>query len=145
MIKIRKVTSEDSDLILEWRNNPQVFRYALNPNPIPIEEHQAWFRKKITDNNCIFFLGLYNENPCGSIRYQISKDAKEAEVSISISPQFWGKKIATELMRLAEENLKKFTSVEVIHATVLDENIASVKLFTNAGFKKNKTHYTKKI
>lgn len=145
MVKIRKVVKEDSDLLLSWRNNPEVYRFALKPHPVEKANHELWFANKISNPRCFFYLGLSNNAACGSVRFDLNETMDEAEVSISIAPEFWGKGIGTELMKLAEEALKIETQVQLITATVLNENIASMKLFERAQFRPRETKFTKKL
>lgn len=143
MLTIRKVQPSDSDLILHWRNNPEVYKYALTPEPVKKIEHINWFNDALASSRCVFYMGSSNGVLCGTVRYQLTEDMMEAEVSISISPEFWGKGIASQMMQAAEEALKKETSVRIIHATVLNENIASIKLFERASFEPVLTKFKK--
>lgn len=143
MIKIRKVIFEDSELLLNWRNNPAVYKYALTPSPVTPADHVKWFAGALANPRCIFYMGLSDGIPCGSIRYQLTEDKLEAEVSISIAPEFWGSGLATTLMNLAESALQEETSVRVIHATVLNENKASMRLFEKQNFEPQLTKFKK--
>jgi RimJ/RimL family protein N-acetyltransferase len=122
MLKIRRVTSEDSAILLKWRNTPEVYKYALTTKPVKLKDHMNWFQRALTDPLCVFYMGLNENTPCGSVRYQLNDEQTEAEVSISLAPEYWGRGIGTKLMALAEEHLKNETTVRVIHATVLNEN-----------------------
>ena len=145
MLTIRKVQQSDSDILLQWRNNPEVYKYALNPEPVKECDHQDWFKKALINPRCIFYMGLSDGIPCGSVRYQLSENLIEAEVSISVSPDFWGKGIASQIMQLGEKALKRDSSVKRIHAIVLSENIASMKLFERANFEPLLTKFKKDI
>lgn len=145
MLEIRKVKIEDSEILLQWRNNPEVYRFALNPNKVEFTDHKLWFEKILTDERCIFYMGMSEGTPCGSIRYQLNEDMTEAEVSISLAPEFWGKGMALKLMTMAETALKNESAVKVIHATVLNENASSMKLFSKAEFSPNIVKFKKNI
>lgn len=145
MLEIRKVNDSDCDILLQWRNNPEVYKFALNPEPVAYNDHINWFNKAINNPRCVFYMGIIDGMPCGSVRYQMSEDLLEAEVSISVSPEFWGRGVASDMMDKAEKALKKETTVKIIHATVLNENIASMKLFNKANFKANLTKFKKII
>lgn len=145
MLKIRKVIKEDSDLLLSWRNNPEVYKYALNPAPVAPGDHVNWFEKTLKDPRCVFYMGMMDGVPCGSVRYQLAENLTEAEVSISVAPEFWGKGVASSMMAQAEIELKKETKVNIIHAVVLNENEASLKLFNKANFKPALTKFKKHI
>lgn len=145
MLKIRKVMHSDCEILFQWRNNPAIYKYALNPKAVEHAEHIAWFEMALKNSKCFFYLGLIDNSPCGSIRYQLNDDLNEAEVSISIAPEFWGKGIAYKMMDIAEKELIKEVAVNIIHATVLNENEASMKLFNKAGFVPNITKFKKII
>lgn len=144
MIEIRKVQHEDSSLLLKWRNHPEVYRYALNANPVTETEHLTWLSKKLSDAKCLFYICFAQGKACGSIRFDLVSEV-EAEVSISLAPEFWGAGIATELLRKGEEQLRTESEVKRIKATVLNENKASLRLFEKAQFKPYMTLFMKEI
>ncbi len=135
ILSIRKIQEEDRDILLVWRNNPKVYQYALNPKQVMKEDHNLWFTKILTNPKCHFYLGLLNGNEkVGTVRYEELEKSEEVEVSISISPEFWGKGVGSILMALAEEELLLKTNVKRIFATVLCANSASLKMFIKSGF-----------
>lgn len=145
MIEIRKVNYEDSDLLLLWRNHPEIYRYALTAKPVLKVDHEKWFASRVNNPLCYFYMGLSEGVPCGSVRYDVLGSDEEAEVSISLSPEFWGKGIASELMKKAEELLKKESKIKVIFATVLNENKASLRLFEKNNYDSHLTQFKKKL
>lgn len=142
---LRRVNASDKDILLEWRNDPRVYEYALNPNPVRPEDHERWFAKVLNSARCYFYMGVIGDDKIGTVRYDLFDNITEAEVSISLSPAFWGKGLAFDLMRQGEVQLKKDSEVKVIHATVLTENTASMKLFAKSGFKGELTKFKKTI
>ena len=129
MLYIREVKEEDSEQILTWRNNPEIFKYLLTPKPVDRTEHISWF-KSILDNKTVkFFVAFLGEDPCGTIRFDMLGNFKEAEVGIYIDPKFFGKGIGLNLLKLGEEEIKKTFDLKKIQARVLNENIASKKMF----------------
>jgi len=145
VLEIRKVTGEDKDIILEWRNNPAVYKYALNPSPVSKDNHESWFEKILKSESSFFYMGLVDGKRCGTVRYDLLEDVNEAEVSISLAPEFWGKGLGFELMRIGEKRLKAESQVRTIHATVLNENAASMSLFQKLEFNPYLTKFKKEI
>ena len=145
MLEIRKICEDDKDILLEWRNNPEVYRFALNPAPVSKENHDIWFMKALNNPDLFFYMGLVDGKKCGSVRYDLLQNKTEAEVSISLAPEFWGKGVAFELMQLGEVLLKKESLVKIVHATVLNENKASMKLFERSSFAPYLTRLRKEI
>lgn len=42
---IRPMQHSDLEQVLVWRNHPEIARYMLNPGPISLADHQAWFAR----------------------------------------------------------------------------------------------------
>lgn len=145
MLKIKKVSVEDKDILLEWRNDPRIYKHALNPFPVAPEDHEKWFQKIINNKSCFFYMGWFDGQRCGTVRYHLLENENEAEVSISLAPKFHGKGLGFELMKLAESQLKLDSQVKLIHATVLNENAASMSLFLKSKFKPHTTLFKKEI
>ncbi len=144
-MELRRINESDKLIILEWRNDPRVYKYALNPHPVRLEDHENWFAKVLKNEKCFFYMGLVDGKKIGTVRYDIGELENEAEVSISIAPDFWGQGYAFELMEKGEVLLKKESMVKVINATVLNENTASMKLFTKSLFQPVLTKFKKEI
>lgn len=144
-LEIRRVIEADKSLLLEWRNDPRVYEYALNPKPVKPEDHERWFAKRLNSPSCFFYMGLVDGKKIGTVRYDILDKKNEAEVSISLAPEYWGKGLAFDLMKKAEASFKKESSISVIHATVINKNIASMKLFTKSDFQADITKFKKTI
>jgi RimJ/RimL family protein N-acetyltransferase len=145
MIKIRRVKTSDKKILLTWRNNPKIYKYAINPKPISLKDHEKWFKKVLLSSKVFFYIGELNGVPCGTVRYNLLGSKHEAEVSISVAPEFWKKGIATKLLKLSERNLKNTSQIKIIHATVLNNNLASKELFKKNKFKEYSTILTKEI
>ena len=47
---IRRMTEADLELVLTWRNNPDVRRYMYTGHEITLQEHMAWFSKVSKDS-----------------------------------------------------------------------------------------------
>lgn len=145
MLSIRKVTQEDSELILTWRNDPRVYRFALNSNPVQEKDHETWFKAKLESKKSFWYMGLYDGTPCGTVRYDATESEEEVEISISVAPEFWGKGLATQMMALGEKELVKSTKVLKITATVLTENKKSMDLFERSGYETKLVRFKKII
>ena len=85
-------------------------------------------------NNKELFVIKSLETPTGQIRFDRQKN-KEAEVSISILKDFWGKGFATESLGLAIEEAKKENKISLLTAVIHKENLDSQKVFKKLDFK----------
>jgi len=133
MLKLREVCDKDCRLIWEWSNDPDVRAVSFCQEPIPYQDHVKWFRSKLKDIDCYFYIAEdINQKPVGQVRYDL--EGNEATISVSLDRKFRGKGYGTFLIRLASQKLFVVADVDVIHAYVRRGNQASVKAFKKAGF-----------
>lgn len=132
--RLRPVRKEDSRLIWEWANMPDVRAVSFSAEPIPWENHLNWFEAKLDDPGCFFQVAVNREDlPVGQIRFDHNFD--EAVVSISLDPGFRGKGYGTTLLRLGAQKLFNLTEVGKVNAYIKPDNQTSVHAFTKAGYK----------
>lgn len=132
MLRLRRVHKDDCRLLWEWANEPAVREASFSSEPIPWKEHVKWFRTKLKDPFCLFFIALDEGEPIGQVRYDI--DDKEAVISVSLAKEVRGKGYGSQLIRLASERVLDGSVVNAIHAYIKQENEASINAFVKAGF-----------
>ena len=131
-ISLRSVKLSDSMEIWEWRNEPLTRAMAINKNPIKYEDHLRWFRLKLRDRNCSFYMGEAFGMNAGNVRIEVMQNV--GEVSIYMNPRVRGMSLATTLLKDATDAfIKKNPSVKLV-ATIDKKNKASMKIFKNTGF-----------
>lgn len=80
------------------------------------------------------------DNECesvGQVRYDI--DGNEATISISIDRMFRGKNYGSKIIQLASQKLFVISDVGLIHAYIKENNVASLRVFTKAGYEAAET------
>ena len=133
-LRLRQVGEDNCRLLWEWANDPDVRAVSFSSEPIPWEQHVKWFKSKLNDPRCIFYIAVNSDDvPIGQIRYD-TEDNK-AVVSISIDRKFRGKGYGSRLIWLASRRLFDVSNVDTIHAYVKQGNEASVTAFVKAGFR----------
>jgi UDP-2,4-diacetamido-2,4,6-trideoxy-beta-L-altropyranose hydrolase len=134
-IRLRQVGEGDVRLIWEWANDPTVRAASFSSEPIPWEQHRQWFRAKLNDPDCVFYIAIdEEETPIGQVRYDVS--GHEAVVSISLDVNFRGKGYGSAIIEFAARKLYRTVGAKLIHAYVKTDNEASISAFLKAGFKK---------
>src|SRR3989344_5401489 len=129
MISLKKADFSDIEFLWYLRNQPDSFKYSKIKKPVNWQEHIRWIMPIILgQNNKELFVIKSLETPTGQIRFDRQKN-KEAEVSISILKDFWGKGFATESLGLAIEEAKKENKISLLTAVIHKENLDSQKLF----------------
>lgn len=135
-LSLRRVKSEDIEELFNLANQDYVRRYSINKEKITWSDHVKWFNSILTDKNIVFYVITdTNESFLGQINYKIANNS--ATVSISLSEKIIGKGHSKKILN--KTIIKLFNeekSVENIIAFVLQENIASKRLFEALSFER---------
>lgn len=132
-IRLRPVRAEDSRTLLDWRNAPSVRARSFSTEAIDPAEHDRWFKSKLTDSDCLFFVGEDDEGfPTGQLRFDREDGA--ATVSISVAPAMQGRGIGTTMTRLGCTAMAQTWPGVRALARVKPDNPASAAMFLKAGF-----------
>ena len=135
MIELVELNETHFELIFNWRNDPKIYQYLLNPAPVEWDSHVKWGYKVISSDRVFFYVGYDNERPIGTVRFDILEDEKQtAEVGIYVDPNLQSKGIGSKLLLAAEKTFKKQTGIDRIKALVLKENKASYRMFEKNGY-----------
>jgi len=139
---MRKAVETDSDLLLEWRNDPITRQASINHQVVSLEEHQKWFYQASNNPKIKLFIIEQHNDPIGTVR-AVQKE-NGWELSWTVSPNYRGKGLAK---RMVASILNELSGN--LMAKVKKENIASQKVALFLGMKliKQKNgvyHYFKK-
>lgn len=139
-IFIRKVNESDSKEVFQHSNKDFVREYSINKDNINWDDHVTWFENTIVDANCFFYIVTDDKNNfLGQIRFIIEADT--AVVSISLSELIRGKGYSCALLCNSMNKLfSERNDLKRVVAYISEENIPSLKLFSQAGF----IYYSKK-
>lgn len=137
VVTIRPLQKNDAYSSVEWRNDPEVFKYTGNTydQEITIESELEWICKVISNQNeyrcAILVDGVY----VGNI-YLTDIDGVSAHYHIFIgNKNYWGKGVA----KRASQQILHYAFDQLMLQSVLlrvqEENSAAIKLYKNLGFK----------
>jgi UDP-2,4-diacetamido-2,4,6-trideoxy-beta-L-altropyranose hydrolase len=133
VLKLRAVRQDDCQMLWEWVNDSVVRAASFFTEPIPWENHVRWFRTKLSDPHCYYYIFLNQEGvPVGQVRFDTLGD--KAEISISIASNFRGSDLGAEAIRTASKHLFQETSIARIYAHIKPNNYNSIYAFTKAGY-----------
>lgn len=136
---LRAVQLEDCQLLWRWANDPIVRSASFSQQLIPYEQHEQWFLNKLKSSSCRFYIAFNHHNqPIGQIRFDFLKNSTpaEAEVSISIDAQHRSKGFGKLLIQSGVDRLFQESNTQIVYAFVKPENLASIKSFELAGFRR---------
>lgn len=127
--EIKLATIKDMKAVFDLSNDKQVRANSFNTAKIEWKSHKNWFKNKLEDENCIFYILIFQNEFLGYIR--LDKENEEWIITIHLSPKFRGKGMGTKaLKKVCDINKNK-----KIIAFVKEKNQSSYKSFSNAGFK----------
>mgnify|MGYP001206918025 FL=1 len=134
MIHSRLATIEDSDELLNWRNDVVTRNSFFNKEVINKIDHEKWFKKILNSKTSIVVILFKDQDKIGVVRYDLIK--KFINVSININPLFRQKGFGSKMLIGSEPYIHSnscFKKDKII-AKIIKENIASVKVFKKAGY-----------
>tara|TARA_B110001454_G_C12664493_1_gene410968 strand:- start:293 stop:937 length:645 start_codon:yes stop_codon:yes gene_type:complete len=131
-ISLRSAKLKDSREIWEWRNDPLTRAMSRNKSYVTYKNHLEWFRSKLKDSNCSFYMGEAFGINAGIVRIDVIQNV--GEVSINMNPRVRGMSLATTLLKDAAYSFNKKNPSNQLLANIDKKNKASIKLFKNVGF-----------
>ena len=130
-LTFKKADASHLMMVYEWSNDPLVRENSYYSEPIKLDNHKEWYKKKIDDPNTLFLIAYYDEQPAGVIRYELSED--HSVVGILVSNAFRGKRLAASMLSLSARKYFELYQLPIL-AYIKTTNNASVKAFVNAGY-----------
>ncbi|NQU82941.1 MAG: GNAT family N-acetyltransferase [Parcubacteria group bacterium] len=132
-INLRKADASDTKFLWELRCQPEVFQYFRTPEPVEWESHIKWIDPVLEGKtNKELFIIQAEEERVGQVRFDYEEN--EAEVSISIIKEFWGKGIGSLALELAIKQAQKNEKITTLLAEIHKNNLASQRLFKKFSF-----------
>ena len=144
---IRRARESDSDFLFNLRNEEAVRNASWNTDPVDIESHRNWLAKSLAMSQRFLYVVEVDGEPAGQarlpvgqVRYDISGDGKNAEVSISVASSMVGRGVGTKmLVESAKEFLKSNPGIKIIYAHIKPNNPGSARAFEKSGYQLTKT------
>ena len=141
-VRLRPARMEDRGLLWEWANDPEVRAASFLPDPISWSTHVAWFEGKLRPvdeqgalKSYILIAEDEESTPIGQIRFDARADG-DWEVGVSIAKQMRNRGLARDLIENGLIAILKEDLNARVHAFVKPSNIASMKAFERAAFRR---------
>lgn len=134
-LQVRPAQENDSPLLWEWANDPQVRAVAFSAATIPWEKHKAWFASKMNNPDCLILIA---EDEDGKAIGQFRVDwrsPQDGEIDVSVSRHCRGRGYGAKVIRLSVETACEQRPGARFHAFVKPDNQASRSAFEAAGFR----------
>lgn len=129
-LNFRSATVEDSDRILQWRNDPIVRAASSNSACIDDATHRTWLLRTLADPLRTLLIAEHGPEPIGVVRFDFSPP--QATISVYRVP---GAPPVGGLVHQATMWLwKHHPEIRKVRAEVLAGNEVSLAAFRNAGY-----------
>ena len=135
---LREIEEEDLDLIVKWRNDPEILRWLFSYLPLNKIKQKKWYEKYLDDpTQQTFIIEVKEERtPRGTIGLtDIDYKNQRADLGILIGDKSWqnkgmGKEALNLLIKFALDKM----NIRKIKALVFKENVLAIKLYKSCGF-----------
>ena len=135
---VRNWMPGDEKELAKQGNNPKIAKNLIDtfPNPYTLTDAKKWIKlnKNSKKNN---FAIIINNKVAGAVGFSF-KDGDKAHVAVLgywLGEEYWGKGIATKVVKLIVNYIFDNFKIERIEAKVYSWNPPSAKVLTKSGFK----------
>jgi RimJ/RimL family protein N-acetyltransferase len=140
LIQMRLAHISDEELLLTWRNSPDVVIFTQSKRIISPEEHNLWFhnRLKILKREPIFIFELLGK-PIGMTRLDFTGDSEDfLNISILVEGSHRGKGFGISMVKRTSQFAMNTLNAKKVFAVVNSLNSPSMQLFQRCGFRELK-------
>ncbi|MEY0737796.1 UDP-4-amino-4,6-dideoxy-N-acetyl-beta-L-altrosamine N-acetyltransferase [Providencia stuartii] len=133
-IELVPLEQKNLEMILSWRNAPEVRKNMYTSHEITQKEHESWFERMVIDETKRYFIAKLNNESIGVVGfYNINKTTKIADWAFYASPK--APRGSGALMEyIALEYAFSSLNLYKLKCEVLGFNSSVVKLHTKFGF-----------
>lgn len=131
-LTFRKAESDDSELLLQWRNDPSTRASSVDPTPVRREEHQRWLGASLQSPDRFLYIGLHQGTPVGTVRFD-RIDPNLFELSWTLAPEQRGKGLGRALVQQATGLVPNSLRSRIKSDNEISQRVARAAGFVSAG------------
>lgn len=134
MPTLRPATEADWARLLAWRNDPDARAAFVSTEIVTVPEHRKWLTKTLADRNKLLLVAIDRAIgfAVGTARLDRVKDV--AECSVTVDGRYRGRGYATFIVSQLASYVPPDWRCARLVARIKQENTASLRTFTDAGF-----------
>lgn len=137
-VSLRPITAKDTEVVLSWRNSPEVVNNFIYRKHISVQEHMNWLENKVFAGEVHQFIICAKTDgvPLGSIYLQnFDEENNKAEEGIFLGANTaYGKGIGTQAAKLMLNYAFAVLGLHKVIARVLAYNKASIRMHEKVGY-----------
>lgn len=130
---VRPMERRDLEIVLSWRNHPEVRNYMLTQHEISPDEHQAWFERASRNLSRSLLIVEEADAPLGFVNFSGVKPGGVSDwgfYAVPGAPRGTGRKLGQAALSYAFGPLM----LHKVCGQALDYNEASMHFHENLGF-----------
>lgn len=134
-IKLRRASLRDSYDLWRWRNDSDVRKWCFSNEEISYNRHKDWLANTLGSKDTVIFIAeSANRRKLGQVRFNKNGN-RTAYINVNLNPLFFGKGLGDKIIREATSVfMKDNPGIEKITAEIINDNVASQKVFERAGY-----------
>lgn len=138
MVRLRKIEPSDLPYLYRWENDASAWADGANHNPLSQQDLRDYIASTSGDIYRDGQLRLIIEEEgvtMGCIDlFDLDPRNRRAAIGMYIAPEYRGKGVGKEAVRLLEEYAFGFLHLRLIYAIISTNNTACTALYRNAGY-----------
>lgn len=134
-LQIRCMAEEDLDMVLAWRNHPEVRRFMYTQHYISLSEHTNWFMRVVNDNSRRLLIVQEQGSPIGYVHFSNVERGGVADWGFYARPDA-PKGTGRKLGALALDHAFGQLELHKVCGQAIDINHASIRFHERLGFKR---------
>lgn len=132
---LKGITEDDAPEIVEWRSDPEAYKFFRSPHRITMDEHLSWYRNNYLSNNNRFDWICVDKSSGRKIGvFGAVRDGKTAEVNYLLAPYAQHKGYALEAVKMVIEYVRSELHIKRVAAEIHRDNAPSIALAERTGF-----------
>ncbi|NND09322.1 MAG: GNAT family N-acetyltransferase [Saprospiraceae bacterium] len=132
-MKLRRATTKDWKLLLEWRNDPQTRENSITTDEVPAQRHKIWLENVVEDPNRHLYIAEESGKPVGTVRADYDPETGVYELSWTTAPSARNMSLGKKMVKLLVATLEKR-----VLAQIKQGNNPSIKIAEHAGLRRQK-------
>lgn len=138
MMQLRDVSDQDREMLLRWRNLPEVSRYMYSDHTITPEEHNRWFANLAKDSSRRDWIIMLDDEPVGLANLvDINTEASRCYWAFYLSSDSTrgrgvGSWVEYQILKVVFEDL----ALNKLCCEVFASNVAVVSMHEGFGFRR---------
>ena len=142
-LNLRSFEHSDDQNLVKYANNRSIWINLMDgfPHPYTLKDAKKWITFCLTESENIHLAVIYKDELVGAIGAQFKEDIYRysAELGYWIGEPFWGKGIATRIIKSLTSYIFDTYKIKRIYGNTFPNNIGSNKVLLNNGFQKEGT------